>query len=158
MIGTGEDVLFNIMLFAKVKKAVYISEIFYHYRKDDLESLSHRYKKNLAVQWLRLYSIIQENLEESNKPQEFFESLSNRICLGFIGLGLNLAEDTRISFGKKVYELKRILNIPHYKNALQELKLKFFPFYWKFFWKLAQKKCAFCLCMLLHIMDKMRKL
>ncbi|MDO4555751.1 MAG: glycosyltransferase [Lachnospiraceae bacterium] len=44
-IGTYEDGLFNLEYFAHVKKAVYIQQYLYHYRKDNPASITSKYKE-----------------------------------------------------------------------------------------------------------------
>ena len=69
--------------------------------------------------------------------KECFSALNNRICLGLIGLGLNLVEDNKMNFNEKIDELHRILDMQHYKKALAAFSVKELPIYWK---------VIFCLC------------
>lgn len=154
-IGT-EDALFNIQAFGNFRTAVYIPDPFSHYRKDNMESLTHTYKKNLPGQWERLYLRIESHLNKINAPALYYEALSNRICLGLIGLGLNLAEDTKMSFKEKKHELKVLLRMSHYQKALSALSLEYMPLKWKCFFVCAKKEWTFSLCILLYIMNFLR--
>lgn len=154
-IGT-EDALFNIEVFGNLKTAVYIPDTFSHYRKDNMNSLTHTYKKELSKQWQRLYLRIEKHLNEINAPALYYEALSNRICLGLIGLGLNLAEDNTMCFKEKEQELKALLHMPHYKKALSALSLEYMPLKWKYFFGCAKKEWTFNWCILLYIMNFLR--
>lgn len=154
-IGT-EDALFNIQAFVNFKTAVYIPESFSHYRKDNMESLTHSYKKELPDQWEKLYLLIKKHLDAMNAPALYYEALSNRICLGLIGLGLNLAEDNTMGFKEKKQELNILLHMSHYQKALDALTLEHMPLKWKYFFACAKKKWTFNLYILLYIMNFLR--
>lgn len=155
LIGT-EDALFNIQFFSKVKRAVYLPATFSHYRKTNLNSLTRKYKYQLVNQWQELYRRIKEQLNIENAPLGYYQALNNRIAFGLIGLGLNLAEDDQLNLKRKCMELKRILRMPHYRVALENLELKYLPIYWKVFFSCAKCNGAFGLMILLMIMNQIR--
>lgn len=155
IIGT-EDAFYNIQVFSKVKRAIYTPELWSHYRKENTSSLSHQYKRKLASQWKELYRCIEQFLDNIHADEEFYEALNNRICLGLIGLGLNLTEDSSMCFKEKCNELKQILEMPHYVDALGKLKLCCFPVHWRIFFFFAQKRLVIPLLLLLYIMNGMR--
>ena len=156
IIGTDEDALFNIQVFTNVKSATYIPKAMLHYRKYNMNSMTHYYKKNLVSQWLELYKWIELYLDKNYADEECYHALSNRICLGLIGLGMNLAEDTRMSFGEKRRELKNILTLPHYQKALAELEIQYMPMRWKLFFGLAKNRYSTLLYSMLYAMNYLR--
>lgn len=155
IIGT-EDALFNIQVFSQVKRAAYIPNPFLHYRKTNSESLTKKYKGQLVYQWQELYRRIKIQLDSENASSEYYQALSNRIALGLIGLGLNLAEDDRLNFTQKRRELKKILQMAHYRAVLATLPLDYFPIHWKVFFFCAKREWSLSLSALLLIMNKMR--
>lgn len=155
IIGT-EDALFNIQVFSQVKRAVYIPNTFSHYRKTNADSLTRKYKNRLVYQWQELYRRIKLQLDSENASAEYYQALSNRIALGLIGLGLNLAEDDRLNFTQKRRELKKILQMPQYRAALSSLPFGYFPIHWKVFFACAKRGWSFLLSTLLLIMNQMR--
>lgn len=155
-LGTGEDVLYNIQVFANASRVGYISSVFYHYRKDDLNSLTHQYKQQLIYQWKNLYKRMESEIEIHHLGNDFRTALSNRVCLGLIGLGLNLAEDVSMTFSEKTKQLKKILELEHYKEALNNLSLKYFPVHWKMFFLFAKHQMSFSLMSLLCVMNQIR--
>ena len=155
IIGT-EDALFNIQVFSQIQSAVYIPDFFSHYRKYNEISLTHHYKKNLAKQWKELYQRILQILRTQKRDNECYVALNNRICLGLIGLGLNLAEDDKMSSCEKIKELHRILNMKHYKKALKAFSVKNLPVYWKVFFVCAKLQLSLFLYFILLIMNRLR--
>lgn len=155
IIGT-EDALFNILVFSKVKRASYISNTFSHYRKTNSNSLTKKYKTQLVYQWIELYRRIRLHLDTESVSIEYYQALSNRIAFGLIGIGLNLAEDSRLSFVHKRQELLKILKMPHYRRSLQNLSLEYLPIYWKVFFLCAKYKASYLLCLLLLFINKLR--
>lgn len=156
IIGT-EDALFNIYVFNRIKKACYIPDCLSHYRKTASNSLTHNYKEKLVYQWKKMYEMIFAFLYENKKSPIYFEALQNRISLGLIGLGLNLSEDSTMSIKEKNKELKKILGMQHYRDALKQLKMNYFPVYWKFFFYLLKKRRTIMVLFLLNIMNILRR-
>ena len=155
-IGT-EDLLYNVQLFWNVKSAFYLSDVFYHYRKDDMSSLTHCYKEDLVYRWQNLYGLIEKELNEHQVTPDFYEALSNRICFGLIGLGLNLAEDRGMKHSEKVRELRKILSMEHYRNALNKLPIHHLSAKWRPFFFYAKHRQANSMLAMLSIMNRIRK-
>lgn len=155
IIGT-EDALFNIQVFSQVKSAIYIPEYFSHYRKYNEISLTHQYNGELADRWKELYKRIRHILYTQKQDKECFIALNNRICLGLIGLGLNLAEDNKMKTNEKIQELHRILNMQHYKKALAVFSIKNLPLYWKAFFICAKLRLSLPLYTILLAMNWLR--
>ena len=129
----------------------------YHYRKEDAKSFTHLYKKEKVFQWKELYSRIYKMLLEQGRTTIYYDALRNRICLGLIGLGLNLVEDERMTNVQKLKELRSILKIFYYRDALKQLEMKYFPFQWRIFFICAKYQLSVNLIVLLYIMNFMRK-
>lgn len=152
-----EDALFNIEVFLGINSAVYIPDLLSHYRKDNESSLTHNYKKKLVSRWREMYSRIKFLLDRNDMSREYYDALKNRICFGLIGLGINLAEDKKMSFKEKKKEIYNILSMKHYQIALKDLDFSYLPIQWKVFFKLAKNNNALLLLWLLEIMDYLRK-
>lgn len=155
IIGT-EDALFCIEAFSKIQIASYIPRTLYHYRKNDYNSLTHKFKKNKALQWKELYKRIYDLLQQNNSNNIYYEALNNRICLGLIGLGINLVEDKSLDLRKKRYELFNMLSMSHYEIALNKMELKYFPIHWKLFFFSLKRKYINCSLLLLSLMNMLR--
>lgn len=156
IIGT-EDTYFNISLYLRAKFVLYIPQSLYHYRKEDAKSFTHLYKKEKVLQWKELYSRIYKMLLEQGRTTIYYDALRNRICLGLIGLGLNLVEDERMSNVQKLKELRSILKISYYIDSLKQLEMEYFPFQWRVFFICAKYQLSLSLIVLLYIMNFIRK-
>ena len=156
IVGT-EDTYFNIKLFLRANSVLYIPSSLYHYRKEEINSFTHLYKKEKISQWRELYKRIYKILQEQKRTEIYYEALRNRICLGLIGLGLNLIEDNRMTNIQKLKEIQSILHVSYYRDSLKELEIKYFPLHWKVFFICAKYQLSICLLVLLYIMNFMRR-
>ena len=156
VLGTAEDVLFNIGYFSFCRSAVYADEYFYHYRRTVSSSVTSSYKKDLIKKRYTLFSLIEKILTEKNESEDFYEVLQNRIALSIIGDGLYelLAPTSPKEIKKK---LKDILCSETYSKALKQLSVKEMPLHWKVFFICAKMKFTDGVYMLLRYMEKARK-
>ena len=154
--ATGEDLIFNIEAFARLKKAAYLPIAFSHYRKDNTQSITSTYKYDLAQMWNNQYKMIRRQLEHENRSEVFFEALSNRIVLGLIGLGLSLIGDENITVLDKRSELKRFLNMPQYQKTLRKFGIDDLPIHWRVFFFSLQHNMYFVVLILLYTMNRLR--
>jgi len=153
LIGT-EDLLFNIYYLQYCNTVYIIDKPLYHYRKDNNTSLTHKYKKNLFVNWQNLYS----KIEATIKPEELKirEAFANRVCLSIIGLGLN---EIRNPKGIRTINknLKFYLSTPRYKRSFEVLNFKYFPIHWKVFFLFAKYQMTIPLYVMLKVISKIIK-
>lgn len=132
-IGTYEDGLFNLLIFYYVKKAIYINEYFYHYRKDNDKSITSQYKENLYENWMYLYDFMEKYIIKNHLSPEYRKALNNRISLGILGQGLNLLESD-ISHINKIKKINQMITSEKYKEAIKQLSLDNFKIHWKVFY------------------------
>ncbi|MBK5721745.1 glycosyltransferase family 2 protein [Dysgonomonas sp. Marseille-P4677] len=152
IIGSGEDVLFNIEVFTRVKRAYYINEIMYHHRKSK-KSFTGGHNKNLNECWINLYSMISDIIIAYNLPPDFNKALNSRIVLGLIGQGINECRSPRNIRGK-ISIIKQIIVQKQYRLAMQDISLKYFPPHWYLFFWAAKNGKANILYVLLSIMSR----
>lgn len=156
-IGTSEDALFNLQVFEFVKKAVYINEYFYHYRRDNISSVTTLYKTHLYEQWGYLFNLIKKYIEDHNLNETYLQALNNRIALSIIGLGLNELKNKEDEF-KKIKRIKSIVSSKRYRDAYKTLKLKYFPIHWKIFFAFAKMNNAVGVYLLLNAIKILRRI
>lgn len=154
-IGTFEDGLFNIEVFSHVQKAVFLDRYFYHYRRDNNDSLTRIYKPKLLEQWDKLYQLITKHVDDRDLDDSFHTALSNRIALNLVGLGTNEMESEG-SAGSKIGRIRDLLRKPHYRTALKKLDLAPLPIHWKIFFLGAKAGCAWSVYLLLLVIQKIR--
>lgn len=144
----SEDILFNVYYFSYVKKAQYIPDALYHYRKDNYASLTKTYKPDLPRRNYHLFSMIEQWLR-SKKDKEMDKALMNRRALSLLGMGLNITS-SGYPLLRQNRILKEVLAIDWYHKAVSQLPLSYFPFYWKAFYFLAKIKCSLGILFLLN--------
>lgn len=148
-IGT-EDLLFNVYYFTWIKNAIYLPDAFYHYRKDNVGSLTKPYRSKLREQWNVLFTKIQIWIDPLQRTDLQY-ALQCRKALCLIGLGLNaICSSEKVS--EQVHELSDIIYSPSYREAIQVLPLKYFPVHWMMFYGLAKLGCAWGVWCLLRVM------
>jgi glycosyltransferase involved in cell wall biosynthesis len=152
-IGT-EDMLFNLYAISHVRKAVFINKELYHYRRDNQNSLTRKLDHTLYFKWKNLFSIVRRYLENGDYDVEFYEAFENRICLSFVGLGMNIVKDSNLTFAEKIKQLGNILSDSEYINAYKKLDLGYFDPKWRTFFLFAKYGIVFPLYMMLKIMIK----
>ena len=148
-IGT-EDALFNIYATKYVKKAVYLRKCYNHYRRNNVGSLTSKYKEKLFSQWQYLFYLIEQYIKNNKLNESFYVALNNRVVLSILGLGLNILSSD-FSAPKKRHLIKEIISSPRYQSACKTLTFKFFPIHWKLFYFCAKHRLSFSLYCLLSI-------
>lgn len=158
-IGTAEDVLFCISAFFHANKAVYIPNTFSHYFKGNEDSFTRTtYKKELPEKWRELYRLIEQELRANNASELFFDALNSRKAIGVMQLGLSLTADKHIGILAKRKELKRLLDMPHYKKAVKKLDVKCMGIHWKVFFTALKLRMTWMAISLLLVMDCLRRI
>lgn len=156
-IGTYEDGMFNLEVFYYVKRAAYINNCFYHYRRENGTSVTSGYRQNLFRQWQNLFQLMHKYIEEKKLPDIYNVALYNRIALSIIGLGLNELEH-ECSIRSKIKTIRKILSIDYYRDAYKRLDLRYFPIHWKLFYCFAKQRNAIgvyaLLCVIKRIISK----
>ena len=152
-LGTFEDGLYQIDIYREVDCFAYIDKPFYHYRKDNETSITTRYKADLYDKWQNLFRLIEERIGDDEACRE---ALKNRIAFSMIGIGLNETKAPKNIFKKAAF-LRRILKTEQYRAAYKALTMKYFPLHWKVFFRLAKWRMTFCLILMLHIIEFLRK-
>lgn len=156
LIGT-EDALFNLYVFGYVKKAIFINEYFYHYRRDNITSLTTNFKSRLFTQWNILFDLMEEYVKNNNLNKHFEMALSNRIALSIIGLGLNELNESATVLSKMI-TIKKIITSNKYKKACKNLQIEFLPFHWKVFFIFVKFNCTVCIYVLLVVINSLRRI
>lgn len=141
LIGSNEDSFFNINVFKYTAKIIFINKPFYHYWRDNLESLTSKYNPRLSEQWNILYKYMYNFIDENNYDSTFYNALQNRICMNVLGLGLNeCSSANKSSIIEKISNIKKILNDNLIKEAYKNFKTDKFPLHWRIFYIFNKKR------------------
>lgn len=149
-IGTSEDAMFNLEALRDIETAVYIKRCFYHYRKNNLTSVTTKYKSKLAPQWDCLFDMMAEYNVKNQLPATYTQALRNRISLSVVGLGLNIM-NAPVSELTKISMVKGVISTPRYREAVKTLELRYFPIHWKVFYLCAKWRNAVGVYLMLRI-------
>lgn len=154
-VGSAEDAIFNLGVFADAKKCVYLDEYLYNYRKSNENSITKKYRGKLVEQWQCLYQHFESYIQKNELGQEYQEALNNRIALGMLGIGLNELESDKNFLSKAKY-LRKVLRYPRWEKAFKQLDFKYFPMKWKIFYGLCKYKQTEVLLILLKFIRKLK--
>lgn len=137
LIGSAEDVLCNLSLFAAARRAVYIPSAFYHYRKTAAGALTKRYKPDLVGQWEELFRRMERHVRNNGAAPEARRALLHRMALSVIFLGLNIC-DAPASRRMHCRALRGLLEREWCRTAVKALPVKTLPPHWKMFFLTAK--------------------
>lgn len=154
-VGTFEDGLYQMNLYRKCDKFVYIDQPFYHYRKTNEGSITTRYKADLYERWQHLYDIIDSYISEWKLSEKYQKALSNRIAIGVLGLGLNQvhSNNSLLQGGRK---MNQMLSSVRYEKAFANLDISLMPLPWKVFFFLAKHNLTIFLFTMLKLIEFLR--
>lgn len=154
IIGT-EDALYNIYAFGNAESAAYIPKCLYHYRKDNINSLTTKYNKYLFDRWQNLYEYMYKYIKHNKLSGEYIDALYNRIALGVIALVLNVIASDKTLYKKKK-EISKILSTDRYRKSFRQLNIKFMPLNWKVFFLFTKLNFSTGVLLLGYVMQFLR--
>lgn len=152
-IGTYEDGLFNLEVFRYAKKVVYLNKCFYHYRRQERNSVTSGYHEKLFEQWQNLFQFIEEYIDKNELGEIYLRALDNRVALSTVGLTLNIVR-SNFSAIMKIRMIKTFLKSNCYQRAYNNLCFSYFPLYWKLFYLLAKHRLAMGVFLLGNVIQK----
>lgn len=128
-VGSSEDTLFNIFALRGCSKMCYINQPFYHYRKSG-NSITSTYRPRLVQQWKRLFSIMEEHIEENEMNPLYSKAMNARIALSILGIGMNELRSNR-SFYDQIKAIDKYLSLSRFHEAVSAISVREMPFAWK---------------------------
>lgn len=155
VIGSAEDVLFNIYALRKCKNIVYLDESLYHYRKRT-DSVSATYRPNLVKQWDKLFQEMEFSIQNLDGGEKCRIALSNRIALSILGIGMNELASKVHNVVRKISEIRMYINSDRYRKACSEFDAKSLPLPWKVLLFFSKQRCAFCVYLILFAINILR--
>ena len=155
IIKCGEDGWFNSILFVNVKRVLYIATPFYHYNKTNEKSLVHSYHDDLLYQYKNQWSQFNTIIGKYSLGEDFREALNNRIACSCLDFARNIL-NSKMSFYKKVFKMKSILNDDVVAEALDRCSYSHMEIKWKFYYMSCKYNLA-VLVLLITIMAERLK-
>lgn len=154
IVGT-EDALYNLQVFTHATSAVYVNRALYHYRRDNVSSVTTRYKASLPKDWDELHRRMLAQIQEKSLGAEFEQALRNRVALSIIGLGLNALNAPSRKEGTKV--IRDVLTAEGFRTAISSLEFHHLPPHWRFFFTTVRWGNVTLVHGLLQTMDRLRR-
>lgn len=145
IVGSSEDALFNMYALYGCISYTYLDLPLYHYRKNE-QSLSNTYKKDLPVQWQRLFKEMNEVIISKNLGPKYKEALQNRIALSILGIGLNEISYSKYKVIEHTNHLRKYLTSKEYCIAIQSFDISQLPH----LWKILMLSCKYKLSLLVY--------
>lgn len=149
-IGTWDDGIFNLQVLQHADSILIVNKPYYHYRKNNMSSITALYKKGLPQMWQNKFEWIQAYLTKHGKSEIYYKALDNRICMTFLGLCLNEMYNKR-GFKSQFLNIKRYLYEPLYLEKFKDFEMKYLPLQWKIYYFFAKKRCTPCVFLLSKI-------
>lgn len=157
VIGSNEDTLFNIHAFYHAESFIFLNRPFYHYWRANSESITSTYNAKLQEKFDRLYTAMQDFIEEKQLGDDYKTAFNNRICMNIIGLGLNImSEGTASSARKKLKAVNSLLHSNRVSESFKQFDTSYCPLIWKVFFVSAKYKFAFAVYFMLVAINRLR--
>jgi len=158
-LGTFEDGVYQIDVYSRCKRFVYIDRPWYHYRKTNAASITSKYNPNLHLRWKGLFKLLYEKSENYATNDEerilFDEAVNNRIALSILPLGLNVVRANK-SIKDKSKILSEILSDETYEQSLNKLPLQYLSLPWRVIFKIAKNKNVLLLTGIFSLIEYLR--
>ena len=155
IIGSAEDLAFNVRVFKKVNTVFYTSKTYYHYNKINFSSITNKYIYNLEETRNNLYQILDDEISFADRD-EYIYALRNRKMIGILFLGINIFKNNSGIITKKRM-IENVLIRKEKYITQNEKGLKFCNRKWSFFWYLCRTKRVCLLMVLFYVADKIKK-
>ena len=136
IIGT-EDLLYNVQVFLQAQNAYYLREAFYDYRKDNQNSLTKTYKKELLPKRKVLFGELRKAVSDC-RDQDYEKALNKRVALDILGQSLNVVRSGETHKTKRRL-IREILHDEVYGPALRELSTAGMKIHWKLYYGCAKR-------------------
>lgn len=152
----SEDLLFNLNCFLLADSIVYLSSTYYHYNRQNDNSIVSNINYQLIDQFKALYSTISDMIKKNNLGIEYQEALNNRIILNLLTVAINYAGNGQIKLVERLHILKRALSDDLYLQAFKTFDFSYLPKSYKIFYGLCKYKMVLPLYFMTNLAMKKR--
>ena len=150
--GTLEDLVFNGKYFNHLKRANYLPDCLYHYRKANSQSIVYTHKPELDKKWLYVFGEIEKCTDITDKPF-LLEALERRKALCLFGLGLNILFG-HFQWRQNYNMLDAIIHSDWYTTAIHKLETKEMPLHWRTFYIAACHHQTWVILLMLQVINR----
>lgn len=156
IIGTAEDLWFNVQAFYQAKDAYYLGTQYLHYNKTNANSLVSTYHSQQNRTAKNLFLLMDDFAKKNNLNNIYRRALNNRIILSLFGQILSLCYSQMNFFEKNKY-CKRIIDDSLYDNAFNTFDYSNMHILWRLFYKAVEKRHTYFIICIISLMIALRK-
>lgn len=157
-IGSGEDTLFNIHVLNEVNKVILLNRPMYHYWRENSNSITSKYIPNFIEKRRNYFKYMNDFIVNNDLGDEYKLALNNRVCTSVLGMGLlECSKSNKISFIKKIRNIRSILNEDYIDEAYKRLELKYFAPHWRVFYFFNKYKLSIPSYLMINGIEVLRK-
>lgn len=150
----SEDLVFNVRCFLIANSAEYIGETYYHYNRQNENSIVSNINAELLTQFKALYQELRKVIQDNNLGLEYEKALNNRIILNLITVAINYCTMGNLKLSKRLKILKEVLSDQLYIDAFKKFDFSRLPKNYKIFYTLCKKQSVFLLYVMTNIAMK----
>ena len=152
----SECLQFNFEFALKAKKALYVDQALYYYRRNTQMSVTKPFRDNLLGKWNWWIDYMNEFIRDNCNAECYWKAFYSRICTSVIPLGGNALKLDTIR--ERLKECEKILDDRRLSEAFAKTDFSSCKFYWRVFFYVASKRCALFFLLLTWCMRMILKL
>ena len=157
-IGSGEDTLFNIHVLNELNKVILLNKPMYHYWRGNSNSITSKYIPNFIEKRRNYFKYMSDFIVNNDLGDEYKLALNNRVCTSVLGMGLlECSKSNKVSFIKKIKNIKFILKEDYIDEAYKGLELKYFAPHWRVFYFFNKYKLSLPSYLMINGIEVLRK-
>lgn len=153
---SGEDCIFNIMALKTTKKYYYTTDVFYHYNKENMQSIVHTFNPFLPKQYAWQCDWMEDKIDEWGLGCDFKEAVNNRRSVVLLDLARNIMSSP-MSIRDKYTQVKALLKDELLKTSLNKLPINKMDYKWRIYFFLAKNQNAFGIIVMTVLAERLKK-
>jgi glycosyltransferase EpsH len=135
----SEALQFNLEFAVNAKRAIFLHEVVYHYRRNTIQSVTKPYRDDLSDKWDWWIKYTKGYLKYIEADSDLWEAYYSRVCCSIIPVGGNAIKLG--GYFKIKNEVRTYLEEDFLINAFTHFDYSSCPIYWRlFFWSAKTKK------------------
>lgn len=155
-ITVAEDLLYNLENSDKLQKIIYIDTTFYHYWRENSNSITTKYDPNLNKKYEFLYSKMEKIIEYYSLDNSYLERLNNRKVINLFSIIFNEVK-SKESFSEKRKIIETVLHSLNNRNVWKNFSFSEMSLFWKIFYFLCMRKQVTLITLGASLLLKLRR-
>lgn len=135
------------------KKALYTSDVIYHYNKANNQSFLHTYNKSHFRKRWNLYKKELEFISKHSECQKYLINIANRIVFELYAIVFYIVS-SNIGFRNKLDEISKVLNFQEYQKWYHIAEINKLSWIWRVFYTMCKKRMALSILVVTQLLIK----